>query len=539
MLGVAFLALLLGASANARTVNTSSVASSSDNSTLIYAQPNDYACTTLDPGKADCGFVYSSQIYQHLVFIHKSPSGQLSIVPQLATSWSHNAHFTSYTFHLRHNAYFVDVENGQIVSHDHQVTSADVKFSLLRLWYLQTELSNEMNGFKNIQTPDPYTVIVNLKSPDVTFLIRMSAAQSMIYDSKQISAHGGLEDASAETADKAQAYFDTGASAGSGPYYLSSYVPNDTLVLKRNPYYWGPAPKLETIVIKDIPDVATEKQLLDSGSVDIAQSIDLQTAEAMKNDPGVTVKFDSGALDYTELFMNNRPQFVHYHNKLVRQAIFWALDYKGMLALDGGHAVNMPTVIPQGVFACCGVAGYHQDIAKAKALLAKAGYPHGFSDKLSYHTETDEWGPESLLAQKVQSDLARIGIKLTLVPYGDDYDDVKAAGKIGFGVDGWGGIADPDQFFADQYVSSFNYLTKRLGFHDPRIDALYPKSLATTGKQRLKIYDQLQKYALDDAIVIGIIQPDAALTYRSNVHGYQYLPEEYQTDLSAIWKSGS
>jgi peptide/nickel transport system substrate-binding protein len=98
-----------------------------------------------------------------------------------------------------------------------------------------------------------------------------------------------------------------------------------------------------------------------------------------------------------------------------------AIDYDGIISgLLGGYAVRPASFLAIGMAGSTEELtkkiGYHTDIDKAKSLLAAAGYPDGFSFELSYPTTAFGGIPYDVLAQKIQSDLGKVGIKITLDP---------------------------------------------------------------------------------------------------------------------------
>src|SRR4029077_9064760 len=128
---------------------------------------------------------------------------------------------------------------------------------------------------------DAYTVQITTGAPDAALMAKLSAPDAAIYDSKTAIANGATSDSNAISTDKAEAYFNAPNTLGSGPYLLKSYTPNVEMDLERNPSFWGPAPSLDKVILKNIPDATTQRQLLERGDIDIAGNFDFATAQQL------------------------------------------------------------------------------------------------------------------------------------------------------------------------------------------------------------------------------------------------------------------
>src|SRR6202012_2914778 len=177
------------------------------------------------------------------------------------------------------------------------------------------------------------------------------------------------------------------------------------------------------------------------------------------------------SLDYVYLALTNEPTF----NKALagkegRQAIACAIDYDGIIkSLLGGQALRCASFIPIGLFGSTEETtkqfGWHQDLDRAKQLLQKAGLADGFEFKLSYGDAAVSGLSYSVLAQKLQSDLARVGIKVLLDPV--DQVDLRTqytTGKSTAGLTFW----NPSGVETDQWTSaSVLRVAKRLHWTVP------------------------------------------------------------------------
>ena len=166
-------------------------------------------------------------------------------------------------------------------------------------------------------------------------------------DSAVVKENGGTDAADASTAGKAQAYLDT-TSAGSGMFIMTSYKPDQEIVLEKNPNYWGEATNVDKYIIKIQPDANTQMMTLSSGDLDVALNLtddtmaELEGKDNLKgiNSPSKTVGF---------VLMNaNESIGGPVANPKVQQAIRKAIDYAGVHEICGEGTITPYSVIQSG-----------------------------------------------------------------------------------------------------------------------------------------------------------------------------------------------
>jgi peptide/nickel transport system substrate-binding protein len=325
-------------------------------------------------------------------------------VPDLATSWTTAPDASSYTFKLNPAAKF---------NSGNPVTSADVLFSFMRLKNLGGAPSGFASNIKSIDTPDTETVTINLIKPDVTFLNNLPVENFAILDSKVAAQHGATDTADAAKTDTAGPYLNT-HSLGSGPYQIESYTAGQKLVLDLNPKSWRPAPYFKQIIFQNYNDTDSQIAAVKRGDIDLTRELTPSQLAPLKTDTSLQVAGDPGTTFY--LFGMTRKCGVDpaVCKPDVQEAIRLALDYKGLDAVAQGLPVwygMLPNYLPGGVAPADRPA---QDIAKAKALLASAGYPNGFSTTICTSTATTVQPSMLDYSQKIQTDLAKIGITASI-----------------------------------------------------------------------------------------------------------------------------
>lgn len=356
-------------------------------STLVVAETT--APSTLDPqGSGLLADRYTWDLaYQCLMTT--SPSG--AIEPELATSYSVSDSGLVYTFNLRHNVYF---QNGQLL------TSADVVYTFDRLFSTGSPTLREVfPTYHSVRAIDKYTVSFTLSAPAAGFALAMASPIDFgcAIINKQAAEAGGL----------------ASKMVGTGPWTQVSYEPNVQIVLKRNTRYWGPKTKAARLDVQWVPEGTTQVTDLEAGRVDLILP-SKAGADSLAGAAGVTVKaIPSDTTIFLMLNANTAP----FNNVDARRAVAVALDRSALAKIAyAGGAVPSGYIPPSYAWATpISKLPYSQyDPTEAKQLLTEAGYPHGLTTTIKY---IDNYEPDTnaLLAQ-MQSELAAVGIRATLVP---------------------------------------------------------------------------------------------------------------------------
>lgn len=359
----------------------SSTASAPNQLTVSYAADP----TSLDPPQGG-GIVertLNNQMFDTLVY----SDGRKHLEPALALSWR-EINATKWRFTLRTNVHFTDGE---------LFTPAAVSFSVARY---QSALSPQASRFKNIKTVttvNAHTVDFALNTPDSIFPDLL--ASLFMLPPKYDAAHPA-------------SYVSTHP-VGTGPYELANWTPGDHLTLKANPSYWQGAPPIKTVIFRPIPDDATRVAAVQTGQVDIAWEIPPALAPTVVSEGIATIKIIQGPRAvYIGLWPSGPNPAPALADPRVRQAMNYAIDRRSIvktLLLGTATLIGQP-IPPLYLGYNRAVKAYPYDPAKAKALLAAAGYPNGFSLQMDY---SDRWlTPDQ--AEAVQQYLAKVGIKVTL-----------------------------------------------------------------------------------------------------------------------------
>ncbi len=330
--------------------------------------------------------------------------GTTDLVPDLAESYEVAPDGLSYTFKLRHGVKF---HNGR------ELSAEDVKWSIERAVRPETQspgqgFFNMIAGFDDvtagkaeelsgIEAVDPYTVRFTLSHPDATFLHVMAINFSSAVPKEEADKYGQ----------------DFGKHpVGTGAYKMTEWTLGQRLVFERNPdYYKKGLPKLDQITFEVGQEPLVALLRLERGEVDIlGDGIPPAKFLEVKNDPALKGNVIEGGQLHTG-YVTMNVKIKPFDNKLVRQAVNHAINKERIIKIINGRAVPANQPLPP---AMPGYAkdyqGYAYDPAKAKALLAEAGFADGFDTEL-YAMNTD---PNPRIAQAIQQDLAEIGIHAEL-----------------------------------------------------------------------------------------------------------------------------
>jgi peptide/nickel transport system substrate-binding protein len=489
--------------------------------TLIVASSiSDYI--TNDPSRT---FEFTSQIIDRAAYdtlVTVEPPDISVVRPRLATSWEISKDGKVYTFKLRPGVKF---------SSGNPLTAQDVRFSLRRLKNLKDQPSFFMDPVKDVEVVNDSTVRIVLNDPDASFLAALSCVPCGIIDSKTVMAHGGTDAEDGKEKDKATEWLNQN-SAGTGPYKLVSFVKDVEAVLERNQGHWGPKPHFAKVIFKHVSSSTTQKEMVERGDADIARDIDADTAATIKDGP--KIKVVSGlSLNLIYVAMNNTKEVgKEFADRRVRQAVAYAIDYDGLIkGLLRGGAEHPPVNIPIGILGVDKNLAVKRDVAKAKQLLAAAGYPNGFEAKLNYWTRPLQGVSNEPLAAKIQADLAAAGIKVTLEP--KEFSVVVPefrAGKVQMIIAEWTpDYLDPHPW-ADAFYRKGGPATKRVAYDNPKMNDLIANGVRETDpKKRAQIYGDIVKLAIEDMPYAPMIQAKVAFAMNPGIKGFVYHPVWFVT----------
>jgi peptide/nickel transport system substrate-binding protein len=454
LLNIVFLLLLL--------VMSGSVLAQDMSNTLIMARAVD--ATGLDPHTQTtfASLRLLELIYEPLVVT----DADLNLQPALATGWEFSDDGMTLTFALREGVTFHDGSD---------FTADDVIASFSRILDEETASAARTNylSIDSMDAPDDLTVVFNLNTPDVPLLSAMASTNAVILSSDVI-----------ENDDPAL------VTAGTGPFMLDSWTPEETTALSANEAWWGEGPFIDGIEIRIIPDETSILAALRAGTVDFALIRDPLVATLLMDDASVVLS-RTPTLSYQAVQLRAA---VEPLDKLeVRQAISCALSRQEIVdsAALGEGRVTGPLTMASYALPIEDLFCYEQDIDRAKELMASVGMEDGFT--LEIMLANAEPPVASSIAQVVAAQLEAINITVEIDSLEfSDYVDRWLSGDFAAAVANNGGRIDPYTMYSRywQYDARFQ---ETAGYIDDTLDDLMKRGQVETDVEaRHEIFTDLQ-----------------------------------------------
>ena len=316
----------------------------------------------------------------HDAVVKPMPGNLMS--PSLAESWTVSPDQKTYEFKLRQGVKF---HNGD------PFTADDVKWSFERA---KNKLLHDK--VKDVVIVDPYRVRFVLHEPWPDF---MTFYGTFVSGAGWVVPKKYMEQVGVEGFKKHP--------IGLGPYKFVSYTPGVELVMEAYEGYWRKMPSVKRLVYKSVPEATTRLALLKRGEVDVAYLIDPAMAEDVKRDPSLKLAFSGGIgtmyLDFLDMWDPKSP----WADRRVRLAANYAIDRRALSDAETvGASPPTGNVVPKTFEFSLPLEPYPYDPAKAKQLLAEAGYPNGFDGGDLY-----PWPPYFSTGEAITTYLAAVGIK--------------------------------------------------------------------------------------------------------------------------------
>jgi len=494
--------------------------------TLVVAIPGDINRT--DPSLVDdanSSYV-AQQVVETLVTLKPGTGGD--IIPGLAESWTVSPDGLTYTFKLRSGVKFhdgTDFDAAAVKANfDRWLNIPKSYIDLGYTYYIDTVIGHGATSFvESVEAPDASTAVVKLRAPNSAFLIQMTLTPFGIQSPTAMAAGGA---SAPDFANNKYAVGGPPAMVGTGPFKFKEWVPNDHVTLEANTSYWNAAaggPYLDAVTFKPIADTTATLNALQSGGVDIAQTIAPIDVPTAKGDTSLQY-FDRGsACNIGHLAMNSTK--APFDNPKIRQAVGYAINRQAIVdAFFGDTGVVINNWTPPGTKFAVDQTLPNYDLAKAKSLIAESGVTN-----LAF----DFWYPSDVSRpympdpkgefEAIQRDLEAAGFKPNpkTAPWRPDYLAAESKGNypmwlIGWNCD-WLGI---DNFL---YTALFGYRGDPLGpnpefgykndaMNQAMLDALAATDEATQAADWLKAQNLIATDYPTVPIVSGKT-PSAGATY--------------------------
>lgn len=452
--------------------------------------------TTMDPIYAgdNVDIWVMNLVFEGLV---RSTADGKSIEPCLATSWDISDDGLVYTFHLREDVKFSDGT---------PVTAEDWEYSLERSLELGA-WNSLISSIDDVKAVDEKTIDIVLKNPSGSLLASLAAFFCTVVPKDYYSS----------TDD------DTLASnpIGTGPFYLESWVPQESMCFKKNPNYWDAEhPFADEIDFLVVPDDNTRIMQLQAGQVDIATGINAQMKAMIAGQADINVvDFESTHVEY--ISMNYTSEKLN--NTRVRQALNYATDRDAIIqAVYGGQGTRCTSIVwPAAPHYNPDLPTYNYDLEKAKELLAEAG-----AENLELNLIITAGSPSDLMmATILKSQWGKAGVTLNIQQL-DSSARREHRNNLTFEVllnYFTSDIIDTSENL-EMFCIKENYDCWHLGWNGERqelAEQLIREAGATNDEAvRLEKYQEAQLIFAEDALIIPVCCVPETVAMRSNVTGF-------------------
>lgn len=507
ILGVA--ALLAGCAAPAAEDTSSARAT-----TLVIAENEPPA--TFDPLQADNSTVDEVVIPAYDTLISYDDDNNLA--GKLASEFAVDPTGTTISITLRDDVTFHDGA---------ALTAADVVYTLDRIKSLNIGVASLITSYASSEAIDDTHLTITLSQADAPFLAALTRVY--ILNSALVEENAGD--------DQGQSWLATN-DAGSGPYTVTGYTPNQSATFaKYDDYFLGFDGQAEAIEFRYLTEASTQMSALQSGDIDIAMDIAPTDRASFEGTDGFQVVSANTNVVLYSFFNMDDPTT---SNPALREAIAYAYDYQqhvDSILLGAGSLVNGP--IPSGM-QCAATGDIGQpvlDLDYAKQLVDDNGL-EGTTVTMTYLAATTEMEQAATL---LQSNLADIGITLNLqaVTY-PQYVEMAASDatrpQMGM-IYTFPAFPDASAVMYQNYNSQFIGTGQNWGgYSNPEVDALTNAAQVETDQDvRCDEYAQAEQIVVDDYVAINMANSQIVAVMDDAVQGYTYRASHHQTvDVYAI-----
>lgn len=404
--------------------------------------------------------------------------GKKQIVPILAESWS-NPDNNTWVFKLKKGIKFHDGT---------EFTAADVVHSYTRIQKdLDSRQASSIAHVDMIEAVDPYTVRLRTKRPDAALVFRL--AQRFITNKAAFDRLG------AAAADK--------LALGTGPYRFKRWVPGQWFVLEKNHGYAHSEhkPTVDEIVFRNIAESEVAVTALLNGEVDVISNIPPEISTRVTGRARI-----ESARTINIMFLGMHTSVPEFKNKLVRQAVNYAIDREALTKhVLRGHAYPLYAPVGPDQYGYSPELGpkYVHNPAKARTLLAQAGYPNGFD--VDFLVPLGQYNKVKDVAEAIGVMLNTVGIRVKLRTQDQHtgFANIRS-GNVGMYIFGRGSVIDPSEYLHQYFRTG---VTKRLEFSNPKVDAALDAEQASFDPaKRVKLLQQAMSLLLEEAPVAWLYQ---------------------------------
>lgn len=450
-------------------------------------------------------------IYDRLVDRDMTVKVNQRLVGNLATSWQVSPDAKTYTFKLRQGVKF----------HDGTPCDAEaIKFNIDRdsdpshKYYTKAgagSLKLGYGGLARVEAVDRYTLRIVHQEPFADFLQVLAFGTYSIASPTAIQRYGNDDYPNHPV--------------GTGPFKYAGREKGVKVSFERNPDYWAGAPALDGFVVRPLPEAVTRVTALKTGEVDWINAVHPDSIDGVRSDPNLTLEL--AQLPNTWGYIPNH-KYPPTTNRQLRQALSWAVD-RETLARDVMKGLAVPakgTHAPGTPGYGANIRGYGYDPAKAKQLLAAAGFGNGLPLDVRipaggagspFGVQMNEFIQQNFKAVGIDAKFAEQEFQTFQNNMANGVPQGINAIQVGFSVDEFVNL---QRMFRSDLVPP-NGNTNPGWYRNPQVDSLLRRALGTANEaQRRQLYLQVEQRAVDDAAWIFVVHQRAARAWNTRVRGF-------------------
>jgi glutathione transport system substrate-binding protein len=464
--------------------------------------------TTTDPYDANdtLSQAMAKSFYEGLFGFDKD----MKMIPVLAESYEASKDGLTYTIKLKKGVKFhdgTDFRASAVKANFDRVTNPDNKLKRYGLY----------NNIAKTEVIDDYTAKITLKTPFSAFINQLAHPSGVMISPTALVKYG-----------KDIAF----NPVGTGPFKFVEWKATDYLKVAKFDSYWKKGlPKVDTLTWKPVVDNNTRATVMQTGEAMFTYPVPPEMAEVLKGKADLTVV---AAPSIIERYLSMNTMQKPFSDVRVRQAINYAINKDAVAKVAfGGYATPADRIVPEGVEYSVKTGVWPYDVAKAKALLAEAGYPNGFEAELwSAYNHT--------IAQKVtqvlQQQLQQVGIKtkITLLEAGQRVEKVEswqdpATAPVRMYYVGWSSSTGEADWALRPLLASESFPPKLFNtayYKSDKVDGDIKSALLTTDKaQKAKFYKEAQETIYKDAPWAPLVTEKLLYAHNKKLSGVYTMPD--------------
>jgi len=464
--------------------------------------------TTTDPYDANdtLSQAMAKSFYEGLYGFDKD----MKMIPVLAESYEVSKDGLTYIVKLRKGVKFhdgTDFNAAAVKANFDRVTNPDNKLKRYGLY----------SNIGKTEVVDDYTAKITLKTAFSAFLNNLAHPSGVMISPAAMAKYG--KDISANP-------------VGTGPFKFVEWQRTDYLKVAKFDGYWKKGyPKVDTITWKPVVDNNSRAATMQTGEAQFTFPVPYEQADTLKARPELeVVAAPSIVIRYLSMNTQQKP----FDNPKVREAIAYSINKDALAKVAfNGYAFAAPGVVPDGVEYSVKLGPWPYDVAKAKKLLAEAGYPNGFETELwsAYNHSTAQ-----KVTQFLQQQLGQIGIKakITLLEAGQRVEKVEswqdpATAPVRLYYVGWSSSTGEADWAIRPLLASSSFppsLFNTAYYKSDKVDGDIKSALATTDKtQKAKFYRDAQEQIWKDAPWAPLVVEKLLSAHNKKLTGVYTMPD--------------